>query len=73
MEQPLDQVTKRVKAALAKRKGRRARKGPTRKDQNAVPLADAMRAHRERGMLSFSMMSAGRCVRVLSPRELERA
>ncbi len=49
MEQQLDQIAKRIKATLAKREG------PARNDQDAAPIADAMRAYRERGMLSFSI------------------
>jgi arginine/lysine/ornithine decarboxylase len=39
----------RAKASL------KQREGPVRKDQDAVPIADAMRAYWDRDMLSFSI------------------
>src|SRR3954451_9843276 len=45
-------VKKNVNRAKAKLE---QREGPVRNDQNAVPIADAMRAYHERDMLSFSI------------------
>src|SRR3954447_3470659 len=50
----MDRVT--VKKAVNRAKAKlEEREGPVRKDQNAVPIADAMRAYHERDMLSFSI------------------
>src|SRR5215216_944432 len=46
---PLKKVANRVKASLEERQG------PVRKDQDAVPIADAMRDFWDRGMLTFSI------------------
>src|SRR4051812_23706404 len=48
--------TRGVKKAVNKVKSTlEAREGPVRKEQDAVPIADAMRAYWERGMLTFSI------------------
>src|SRR2546421_3562415 len=49
MPSSLKKAANRVKSSLA------ARQGPARRDQDAVPIADAMRDFRERGMLTFSI------------------
>src|SRR5215208_3982774 len=46
---PLKKVANRVKASLDERRG------PVRKEQDAVPIADAMRDYWDRGMLTFSI------------------
>src|SRR5215216_1683348 len=46
---PLKKVANRVKASLEERQG------PVEKDQDAVPIADAMRDYWDRGMLTFSI------------------
>jgi arginine/lysine/ornithine decarboxylase len=49
MHRSLQKAANRVQAKVAKRQG------PARKDQQATPLADAMRAYWERGTLSFAI------------------
>src|SRR3954453_3822200 len=50
----MDRIT--VKKAVNRAKAKlEQRQGPVRKDQDAVPIADAMRAYHERDMLSFSI------------------
>src|SRR3954453_9863850 len=46
---PAQKLLTKVSAKLEQRKS------PVRKDQDAVPIADAMRAYHERGMLSFGI------------------
>src|SRR4051795_1195635 len=46
---PVKKAVNEVKASLQQRRG------PVRKDQNAVPIADAMRDYWERGMLTFGI------------------
>src|SRR4051812_18953120 len=46
---PVKKTVNRVKASLDKRKG------PVRKDQDAAPIADALRDFWERGMLTFAI------------------
>jgi arginine/lysine/ornithine decarboxylase len=49
-------ASRRVKKAVNRVKASiEGREGPVRKDQDAVPIADAMRAYWERGMLTFSI------------------
>src|SRR5829696_4911214 len=48
-EIPVKKTVNKVKASLQKREG------PVRKDQDAVPVADAMRDYWDRGMLTFSI------------------
>src|SRR3954447_14264090 len=50
----MDRVT--VKKAVNRAKAKlEEREGPVRKEQDAVPIADAMRAYHERDMLSFAI------------------
>src|SRR4051794_37485809 len=49
MERSLKKIVNRVKGGL------KEREGPVRKEQDAVPVADAMRDYWERGMLTFSI------------------
>src|SRR3954451_6664999 len=50
----MDRVT--VKKAVNRAKAKlEQRESPARKDQDAAPIADAMRAYHERGMLSFAI------------------
>src|SRR3954452_10284036 len=49
MERSLKKIVNRVKGGL------KEREGPVRKEQDAVPIADAMRDYWERGMLTFSI------------------
>lgn len=49
MDTSLKRATNKVKSAL------RERQGPVRRDQDAVPIADAMRAYWERDMLTFGI------------------
>src|SRR5215212_1724348 len=54
MRTPMDRIT--VKKAVNRAKAKLdEREGPVRKEQDAVPIADAMRAYHEREMLSFSI------------------
>src|SRR3954464_5000068 len=53
MEQSMKRVANRVKTAM------RQRQSPARHDQDATPIADAMRAFWERDMLSFSIPAHG--------------
>src|SRR3954466_15502538 len=46
---PIKKTVNTIKAAVERRQG------PVRKEQDAVPIADAMRAYWERGMLTFSI------------------
>src|SRR3954451_19998860 len=47
---------RKVKKAINRAKAsREERRGPVRKEQDAVPIADAMRDYWDRGMLSFSI------------------
>src|SRR4051794_41777201 len=49
MERSVKKAVNRVKAKAEQRQG------PVRKDQDAVPIADAMRDYWDRGMLTFSI------------------
>src|SRR3954467_4808226 len=49
MERSVKKAVNRVKAKVEQRQG------PVRKDQDAVPIADAMRAFWDRGMLTFAI------------------
>src|SRR4051795_3825308 len=49
MERSVKKTVNRVKASVEERRG------PVRKDQDAVPIADAMRDFWDRGMLTFSI------------------
>src|SRR3954466_10822438 len=49
MEKSMKRAANRVKTAM------RQRQSPARHDQDATPIADAMRAYWDRGMLSFSI------------------
>src|SRR4051812_49462479 len=49
MDVPLKKAANRIKGALAERQG------PVAKNQDAAPIADAMRAFWERDMLSFAI------------------
>src|SRR3954470_23052683 len=53
MEKPMKRAANRVKTAM------RQRQSPARNDQDATPIADAMRAFWERDMLSFSIPAHG--------------
>jgi arginine decarboxylase len=53
MEISMKRTANRVKAAV------RQRQGPARREQDATPIADAMRAFWERDMLSFSIPAHG--------------
>jgi arginine/lysine/ornithine decarboxylase len=53
MDVPLKKAVNRVKSAAAKRQG------PAEKSQDAVPIADAIRAYHERDHLSFSIPAHG--------------
>src|SRR4051794_41393098 len=46
---PVKKTVNRVKASLDKRKG------PARKEQDAAPIADAIRDYWDRGMLTFGI------------------
>src|SRR5215208_3193615 len=46
---PLKKTVNKVKASVEQRRG------PVRKEQDAVPIADAMRDYWDRGMLTFSI------------------
>lgn len=49
MRRPFEKATRRIQAEMAKRQG------PVRKEQDAVPIADAMRDYWARGMLTFGI------------------
>src|SRR3954453_22479277 len=53
MEKSMKRAANRVKTAM------RQRQSPARNDQDATPIADAMRAFWERAMLSFSIPAPG--------------
>src|SRR3954462_6848831 len=53
MEKSMKRAANRVKTAM------RQRQSPVRNDQDATPIADAMRAFWERDMLSFSIPAHG--------------